>query len=67
MFRCCPETCRGKGDYDNDIVMPIGNFTQKACRKLFDYGKNDIGNKLGKCDYPFLSRREDCSIIGTLY
>ena len=73
MFRCCPEFCRGKGDYDNGIVMPIGNFTQKACRKLFDYGIEDdfgdsiIENKLGKCDYPFYSRVEDCSIQGLIY
>ena len=64
MFRCCPETCRGKGDNDAGIVMPSGNFTQKACRKLYDYSKNDIDNKLGKCEYPFYSRVEDCSIQG---
>ena len=73
MFRCCPEFCRGKGDNDTGIVMPIGNFTQKACRKLFDYGIEDdfgdsiIENKLGKCDYPFYSRVEDCSIQGLIY
>ena len=73
MFRCCPEFCRGKGDNHTGIVMPIGNFTQKACRKLFDYGIEDdfgdsiIENKLGKCDYPFYSRVEDCSIQGLIY
>ena len=66
MFRCCPETCRGKVG-KHGIVMPTGNFTQKACRKLFDNKIPDIEENLGVCDYPFLSRIEDCSIIGTSF
>ena len=64
-FQCCPETCRGKTGR-HGIVMPIGNFTQKACRKLFDYSIPDIEGILGRCKYPFYSRIEDCSIQGTI-
>lgn len=60
-FQCCPETCRGKTGH-HGIVMPNGNFTQKACRKLFDYSIPDIEGILGRCKYPFYSRIEDCSI-----
>ena len=62
-FQCCPETCRGKTGR-HGIVMPIGNFTQKACRKLFNYTTEE---SLGRCNYPFYSRIEDCSIQGTIY
>ena len=65
-FRCCPETCRGKTG-KHGIVMPKGNFTQKACRKLFNYSIPEIEDNLGRCNYPFYSRIEDCSIQGTIY